>query len=193
MRLWKVFLPTHEELESLARIVPGELYVSSENAPIQGSIYVRNKDGEWLSLSWDYVDVQFKFEIYRAAIERLGAPASGVTTSVGAIPDFVSMGFLLRSEWVRPSLPGEVPAEYVPVVEEHGPSLSVSATATAVGTVLHGIVFEGPFGKPLLTITVDDIESYSMKVTTEPSVMKLIVKKCDQLSLQEVLVWTPPG
>ena len=188
-----MFLPTRDDLESLLRVIPDELYVRADRDPAQESIYIRDAEGEWLSLSWDYVDVEFKFEIYRAAIEKLGALTSDAVTPVGVIPDFVSMGFLLRSEWLRPALPGEVPADYKQVVEERGRALSVSVAATAVGTVLHGIVFEGPGRHPLLALTVDDVGSYSMKVTVEPTVMRTILDQCDRLSLKEVLAWAPPG
>lgn len=156
------------------------------------SIYLLDHEDNWISLSWSYVGVEFKFEIYCVSIDRQKEIFPVDLTCIEDIHDFSSMSFLLRSEWVRPAHPGEVPDHFEQVKEESGTASSVPSSATAVGTSLYGIVLNDACSKPLLAITVNDDERYSLKHVVAPAEMADLISGCDLCTLSQLMTWKPP-
>lgn len=193
MSAWKSLLPPQEALATLARIAPGEFFVDPQNDPVWGAVYARDQDGQWLSLSWDYVDVEFKFEIYCLAIEEPKQLPHHKLVSAGVIPAFASLKFLTRSEWVRPTVAGEVPAHFEQVIEESGCIASVPASALAVGTALFGVVLLDPDGNPLFAIAIDERESYSVRRVTALAELQALVDSTDAFTLAELITWNAPA
>lgn len=192
MKTWKVFVPDRQDLERLLKISPGKLFVSGTSTPTLESIYLLDQERGWVSLSWSYVDVEFKFEIYCVSIGSSKEDPADLIP-VGEVPPFASVGFLLRSEWVRPANPGEVPGHFEQVKEESGAAESVPSSATSVGTSLYGIVFSDEDSRPLFAITVDDNKSYSLKVISAPKALANLVSVCDLCTFPQLMAWKPPA
>lgn len=192
MKYWKAFFPPRQELDKLLRIAPSELFINKNSKPIFESIYIRNKDGQWISLSWNYVDVEFKFEIYCLSIDSLDNIYLENLISIGPIPNFASIEFLVKSEWTRPTTPGEVPDNFEQIIEESGHISSIPSSAIAIGTTLCGIVFNDFDQKPLLAIVIDDTESYSVKKIVESEAIISIMAAYDSFSFPELMAWKPP-
>lgn len=193
MSIWKALLPTQEALTRLTRVAPGKFFVDTQNDPGCGTVYLRDLDGQWLSLSWDYVDVEFKFEIYCLAIEVPRNRAVDKLTPAGVIPDFDSIVFLTKSDWVRPALSGEVPAHFEQVIEQSGRLASVPESALAIGTTLYGVVFMDATRNPRFAIAVDEQESYSVRGFNEPEGIKELMDSADAFSLDQLIAWKPPA
>ncbi|TCV93180.1 hypothetical protein EC912_10540 [Luteibacter rhizovicinus] len=191
MRNWKTFIPQRQDLETLAKLPPGKLFISSQNKPAWNKVYIQVTEGKWLSLSWDYVDVEFKFEIYCLSIAQHATPSADDFIQAGEIPDFSSIRFLLKSEWVRPASSNEVPDNFEQVIEESGLAADVPRSASAVGTSLHGIVFIRHDGKPCLLVEIDESQSYSIRTVENCEAIAALTSKYDSLSFSEVLAWHP--
>lgn len=192
MKVWKSFIPSVQDLESLSQVSAGELYIDRTNQPTLGTLLMRHGLDEWISLSWDYVDVEFKFEIYCLSI---GSPKTVVIenlASIEALPRHSSIRFLTKTEWVRPAQLDEVPENFEQVLEESGLISSIPDSATAIGTVLYGVIFEDSNGQPLLVVTVDDATSYSLRLVGEPTAMALLISTYDVHSLRGLMAWQPP-
>jgi hypothetical protein len=191
MRCWKTIIPELEQLTRMQAVTPGELFVDADNNPSLESIYILDKYGELICLSWSYIDIEFKFEIYCLSIDKPRAVISNDFISVGKVPDFTFLSFLLRSEWVRPTHPAEVPDSFEKVIEESGPSSLVPPSATAIGTTLYGVVFADGDRKPLLMIAIDDIERYRLKIIVDSDTMTKLISTCDSYSLSELMMRQP--
>jgi hypothetical protein len=192
MKIWKSFIPSAQALESLSRVSSGELYIDRKNQPALGTLLMRQDASEWVSLSWDYVDVEFKFEIYCLSIDSPKAVAAEDLASIQELPRHSSIRFLTKTEWVRPAHVGEVPENFEQVLEENGLMSSIPDAASAIGTVLYGVIFDDSNGQPLLAVTIDDETSYSLRLTTEPADMALLASTFDVYSLPELVAWRPP-
>lgn len=192
MTHWKVFVPPHQELNKLLHIAPGELFINTKNNPVWESVYIRDKSGQWISLSWNYIDVEFKFEIYCLSIDSPKNIIFQDLIPAGSVPNFASLEFLMKSDWVRPTLPGEVPENFEQVIEEGGPISSVPSSASVVGTTIYGIVFNDVDHNPLLVIAVDDNERYSVKKIVDFDAIATLMEVCDSFSLPELMTWSPP-
>lgn len=192
MRPWKVFIPDHRDLERLLKISPRGLFVSGKNNPVMESIYLLDHEDNWISLSWSYVDVEFKFEIYCVSIDRRKETFPEDLTCIEDIQGFSSISFLLRSEWLRPAHPGEVPDHFEQVKEESGTASSVPSSATVVGTFLYGILLNDVRSKPFLAITVNDDERYSLKHIVATEEMADLISGCDLCTLSQLMTWKPP-
>lgn len=106
---------------------------------------------------------------------------------IESIPKFKSIRFLLRTEWVRPTKPGEVPDNFEQVIQESGFAEIAPPSATAIGSALYGITFCSTDGSPLLIIAVSDSERYSLQVSAAPAAMASVLDSCDSYSLPELL------
>jgi hypothetical protein len=192
MKIWKSFIPSAQVLESLSKVSAGMLYIDQKNQPVLGTLLMRQEANEWVSLSWDYVDVEFKFEIYCLSIDSPKVVVAEDLVSIEELPRHSSIRLLTKTEWVRPAHGGEVPESFEQVLEESGLMSSIPDSATAIGTVLYGVIFDDSNGQPLLAVTVDDATSYSLRLITEPTDMALLASTCDVYSLPELVVWRPP-
>jgi hypothetical protein len=191
MTVWKSFIPSVQYLENVAEVSASELYIDRTNQPTLGTLLMRQGADEWLSLSWDYVDVEFKFEIYCLSVDSPKAVVVENLASIGVLPKHSSVRFLTRTEWVRPARVGEVPEQFEQVLEEGGRMSSIPDTATVVGTVLYGVVFNDLNGQPLLAVTVDEATSYSLRLVDAPKAMASLMSICDVHSLPELVAWRP--
>ncbi|MBB3228837.1 hypothetical protein FHW69_003482 [Luteibacter sp. Sphag1AF] len=191
MKTWKSFLPSAQSLSHISAIRPGAYFFDRKSDPKWSAIYFPQENGLWLSLSWDYFDVEFKFEIYGMSVGQL--KGSGISLNeAGVIHDFSQIKFLLRTEWTRPTKPGEVPDSFEEIIEENGQLSQVPDTAASVATSLYGVIFSGHTEDPPMMITIDDAASYSLKSSTDPLEINAMERSCDLLTLPEILAWKPP-
>lgn len=192
MKNWMKISPERQVLGILSRLQSCEFLVDIQASPIWETIFIRDREGCWLAICWDYADVEFKFEIYHLSIERpLKVPAEEKLSVGGCIPRFSKVRLLTRSEWVRPAAAGEVPLHYEQVVEEAGRLADVPDSATAAGTALFGIGFLDEGGDPLLGICIDNSSNYCVKKFEEPEELNDLFASCDCFSLQEWDEWNP--
>jgi len=191
MKIWKNFLPRGESLSDLSNIRPGPYFVDSESSPKWVKVFFKKKDGRWLSLEWNYFDVEFKFEVYGISIDHPENVPPGLTEA-GVTPMFSELSFLLETDWTRSAKPGEVPDNFDQIVEECGALSEIPDIAISAGTALRGVIFSKDGGEPVLVISIDDTERYSLKSAVNPDEMILPGKPYDVLTLSEALAWTPP-
>lgn len=191
MKPWKQFLPKSRDLENLMSITPIGLFANRSGDPVMESLYFLSRDGDWISLSWGYADVEFKFEMYFIDLNHLDGRLPEDLISIADISEPSSMQFLLRTEWIRPAHPGEVRADFDQVVEESGTAASVPPSATAIGTCLYGIVFSDAESRPLLAVTLDDNERYSLKCITEAEGIHGLIEAWDCCNYSQMLMWRP--
>lgn len=187
MSNWKISVPSIDILKRLVNMRPSRTFVSKKNSPPMGSIYVHGLSGDWMLLCWDYFDVEFKFEIYCLSVELSHPMAVNELIEIESIPKFQSIRFLLRTEWVRPTKPGEVPDNFEQAIQESGFAEMAPSSATAIGSALYGITFCGANDSPLLVIAVSDSERYSLQVFAAPAAMASVLDSCDSYSLPELL------
>lgn len=192
MKNWKVFLPEVNDLHKLLLLEPGKAFFRAKNSPIEGALYVRNRENQWLSLSWDYVDVEFKFEIFYLSIESQQDVTTDDLIFAANIPSFGSLELLVKSEWVRPTLSGEVPDDFEELIEECGTIKSVPASATAIGTAISGVMLSDQLGVPLWAIIIDDVKSYSTRIVSSLDALVSLKTTCDVFSCAALLDWRPP-
>jgi hypothetical protein len=187
MSNWKISAPSIDVLERLVRMRSPRAFVSKKNNPPMGSIYVHGLSNDWMLLCWDYFDIEFKFEIYCISIELSHPMTMDELIEIESIPKFQSIRFLLRTEWIRPTKPGEVPDNFEQVIQEGGLAEKVPSSATAIGSALYGITFCSADDSPLLVIAVSDSERYGLQVLATPVAMASVLDYCDSYSLSELL------
>ena len=191
MKAWKSFVPSVQHLERLTQVSAGELYIDRTNQPALGTLLMRHGTDEWISLSWDYVDVEFKFEIYGLSIDSPKTVFVENLASIEMLPRHSSIRLLTKTEWVRPAHVGEVPENFEQILEESGLMSSIPDSATAIGTALYGVVFDDSNGQPLLAVTVDDVASYSLRLVADPTAMASLIGAYDVYSPLELMAWQP--
>jgi hypothetical protein len=191
MKMWKNFLPNGKILNELSAIRPGPYFLDSKNSPKWVKIFFQGKDDKWLSLEWDYFDVEFKFEVYGISIDYIKEAPPGLFEA-GVTPIFSDLRFLLGTDWTRPARPGEAPENFDQIMEESGTLSEVPDVAISAGTALRGVIFSNDGMKPRLIVSIDETERYSLKSTVKPDEMDFLEKTYDVLTLSEVLAWIPP-
>ncbi|PTR33621.1 hypothetical protein C8J98_103384 [Luteibacter sp. OK325] len=191
MKIWKNFLPTEQEIRQISVISPGAYFFDGQSDPRSSVIYFPQENGTWLSISWDYFDVEFKFEIYGISVEHLER-SRAFLVEAGIIPDFSELKFLIRTEWIRPTEIGEVPDGFEQIIEENGPLSKIPGTATSIATSLYGVTFNGGSEGAAMMIAIDDAASYTLKSSTDPVEINAMEESCDLLTLPEILDWNPP-
>jgi hypothetical protein len=192
MKIWKNFLPNAQSLGHVSSISPGPFFVNSKNDPRWSSIYFYKVNGEWLSINWDYFDVEFKFEVYGISVANLMAAPNSLV-EVGNITYFSQIKFLLKTEWIRPTRFEEVPDGFETVIEESGSLSQVANTIISAATSLHGLIFTNGAEDAVLMITIDDAANYRLKASTDLAEISAMVRGGDLLTLSEILAWKPPG
>lgn len=190
--MWKLLIPASEDLEAVCRVMPGDAFIDSDAKPSWTSLYMRGGGG-WLSLSWDSQDVSFRFEIFCLSIDHPSSNGPRHPELAAKIPSFSEMKFLLRTTWLRPAIPGEVPPHFVQRVEGSGRALQIPVDYIEAGTTLDGIVLLDSAGRPTMAIVVTNTTDYLVSVLTENETITSRMDECDVMSLDEVLRWTPPG
>lgn len=192
MKPWTILLPASSDLEKLISVTPKGVFANPNGDPVMESIYLLGHDNDWMSLSWDYADVEFKFEMYFVALNHEDGhrPKDLIPIYGTAAPS--SIQFLLRTEWVRPARAGEVPSNFEQVVEESGTAASAPSSATAIGTCLYGVVFSDAESTPLFAVTVDDTERYSLRVVSGCEEICELISAWDCCTCSQLLSWEPP-
>jgi hypothetical protein len=191
MKIWKNFLPQGESLNDLLNIRPGPYFVDDKRNPVWETIFFQKTDNRWISLTWNYFDVEFRFEVYGISINHLEVPPSGLIQA-GITPLFSEIKLVLETDWKRPAKRGEVPDNFVQVIEERGALLKVPDMAASAGTALYGVIFSNGGNESKLMISIDDSERYSLKSTVNPDEVDSLESSYDIVTLAEALAWTPP-
>lgn len=192
MTKWKLLMPSPEDLAAVRRVAPGDVFIDTDAEPSWTSIYLRREGSGWLSLSWDSQDVAFRFEIFCLSIGLHTDREFKRLQAVANVPVFSEIRFLVRTSWLRPAAPGEVPDHFVQQVEESGRSSEVPQNYIEAGTTLDGVVFVDREGNPLMTITVVNSTDYLVSVAKDAETIASRMSGCDVMSLDEVLHWSPP-
>jgi hypothetical protein len=191
MKIWKNFLPEEDSLKALSVIRSGPYFVDQKNDPEWETVYFQSKAGKWISLTWSYFDVEFKFETYGMSIELVEIAPEDLV-QVGEIVTFSQIDFFIKTEWTRPTIQGEVPANFEQIIEENGTLAKMPNNAIAAGTALHALVFSREEDDSKLMMYINDNENYSLKSTNDPMEIAAIMESCDALNLFEILAWEPP-
>lgn len=191
MKIWKSFFPGSDDVEILGAIKGGSYFIDGNNNPKWESIYFRSGSEEWIALTWNYFDIEFKFETFGISREVVRKVPTTLL-DVGSIPEFEKIDFCVRTEWTRPARPGEVPSHYEQVIEEAGRLAQVPADAISAGTSLYALVFRSINGDSDVMISIDDNIRFSLKSVIGSVKIAAILQSCDVLSSAELLAWQPP-
>lgn len=192
MTNWKLLTPSPQDLAAVRHVVSGNVFINADAEPSWTGLYLPTEGGDYLSLSWGSQDVAVRFEIFCLMIERHSSRESMRLQAVATLPAFSDLRFLLRTTWVRPAVPGEVPPHFIQRVEESGTSSSVPPDFIEAGTTLDGVMFVDGNGRPVMTISVVNSTDYVVSVSTDANTMATGMNECDVMSLDDVLSWTPP-
>lgn len=191
MKKWKRFFPERSQIETLGTLKAGGYFIDPSANPEWTSVYFRTKRGGWVALTWNYFDIEFKFETYGISIEPVQrAPATLV--EVGSIGEFEQIDFYAKTEWTRPAVLGEVPSYFEQIIEAAGRLDHVPADAISVGTSLYAVVFRSVGGDSDVMICIDDDERFSLKAMTGPQRIMATLQGCDVFNSVELLSWEPP-
>ncbi|WP_185754235.1 hypothetical protein [Luteibacter sp. 9135] len=191
MKIWKSFFPGSDDVEILGAIKGGSYFIDGDNNPKWESVYFRSGNEEWIALTWNYFDIEFKFETFGISREVVRKVPTALL-DVGSIPEFEKIDFCVRTEWTRPASPGEVPSHYEQVIEEAGRLAQVPADAISAGTSLYAIVFRSINGDSDVMISIDDNIRFSLKSVTGSAKIAAILQSCDVFTSAELLAWQPP-
>jgi hypothetical protein len=183
---WKDLLPADEVLARLGALQVDEVYIDEGAKTVWGAVAVRSlyvRESAFV-LSWDYVDVQFKFEMYVASPEERSAAATSGWSLVGRVATPARICFLARAEWIRPAIPGEVPETYEQIIEEAGRVDSVPKMATIAGLGLRGVALMNDTGDlPASIIGIDDSVGYSLQWLSDRSSVEAYSADCHVVDL----------
>lgn len=184
-----LFFPPLDTLVRLASLSGVDFLIDTSNMPSMGTIYIQSKGAAPMSLAWAFADVEYRFEVYFIEAEILGELQIESPEIVASFPSLQSMEFLFRAEWLRPALPGEVPAQFEQVVEECGSFSRIPATATAVGLAFVGVLFESAKDNGVVGVCVDDARNYSLKLITKEHLAGGTVIDLDRVPLAGLQQW----
>jgi hypothetical protein len=192
MKKWKIFLPAPLAATGLSELSPVEVLVDNSREPAMESLFLQSDAGSRSSLCWGYSDVEFKFEIYGVVIGQEDQVASSRLTVIHRLDGVTSVDALLRTEWIRPADRGEVPEHFEQIIEEGGAAMHVPAAASAVGTVVSGLAFKDSGGAPILVVSLNEKERYSLKLVCDIDSMNDAIGRADAWPLVDIYSWHPP-
>ncbi|MET4677162.1 MULTISPECIES: hypothetical protein [unclassified Luteibacter] len=191
MKIWKSFLPLADDLKALRKIKGGSYFIDSNKNPQWESVYFRRDSGKWIALTWNYFDIEFKFETYGISRELVRSVPTTLL-EVGNIADVERIDFCVRTEWTRPASPGEVPSHFEQIIEEAGRVAQVPVDAISAGTSLYAAVFRSINSDLDVMISIDDDVRFSLKSVTGSLKIATTLQSCDVFSSVELLTWKPP-
>jgi len=191
MKIWKRFFPGSDDIEVLGAIKGGSYFIDGSNNPEWESVYFASGSEEWVALTWNYFDIEFKFETFGISREIVRKVPTTLL-EVGNIPEFEKIDFCVRTEWTRPASPGEVPPHYEQIIEDAGRLAQVPTDAISAGTSLYAVVFRSINGDSDVMISIDDDARFSLKSVTESIKIAAILQSCDVFTSAELLAWQPP-
>jgi len=191
MKVWKNFLPRADEIDALGTIEAGSYFIDSHKCPKWETVYFRDRSGQWIALTWNYFDIEFKFEMYGISIESMErVPATLI--DVGNLAEFEKIDFYTKTEWIRPAVAGEVPSHFEQVIEGSGRLAQVPADAISAGTSLHAVVFRSIDVDSDVMISIDDDARFSLKSATGSRKIAAVLQSCDVFDSVELLAWVAP-
>lgn len=191
MKVWKSFFPRADEIDALGTIEAGSYFIDRHKRPKWETVYFRDRSGQWIALTWNYFDIEFKFEMYGISIQAMErAPAT--LLEVGSLVEFEKIDFYTKTVWIRPAVAGEVPSHFEQVIEEAGRLVQVPADATSVGTSLYAVVFRSIDADSNLMISIDDDARFSLKSATGSRKIAAVLQSCDVFDSVELLAWVAP-
>ncbi|MDF4026301.1 hypothetical protein P3W24_15110 [Luteibacter sp. PPL201] len=191
MKKWKRFFPDRNQIEALGTIKAGVYCIDTNANPEWASVYLPTRTGEWIALTWNYFDIEFKFETYGVSIE-LVQRAPTTLVDAGNIGEFEHIDFYAKTEWTRPAVPGEVPSDFEQIIEAAGRLDEVPTDAISVGTSLHAVVFRSIGGDSDVMICIDDDARFSLKAMVGSQGIEAIRQTCDVFNSVELISWEPP-
>jgi hypothetical protein len=181
MTEWKDLLPPDDMLARIAAFPVDEIRIDPDAQTVWGSVEAKSLEaaGRVFVLSWDYVDVQFKFEMYVTSLDERDSELSGSWKTVATMAPAARIRFLVRAEWIRPAMPGEVPDAYEQVIEEGGRLDAAPASASVGGLGLRGIVLMGGSEyQPVGVIGIDDSHGYSLQWLSDRAAIDAYLSDC---------------
>lgn len=181
MTEWKDLLPADDMLVRIASFPVDEIRIDPDAQTVWGSVEVKSSEapGRVFVLSWDYVDVQFKFEMYVTSLDERTSELSGGWKTVATMAPAARILFLVRAEWIRPAMSGEVPDAYEQVIEEGGRLDVAPASAIVGGLGLRGIMLMGDTTDQRVgVIGIDDGHGYSLQWLSEHAAIDAYLSDC---------------
>jgi hypothetical protein len=186
---WNLLTPAQECLARLEIIEAGPIWVNSASQPPEAVLFLQDRAGGWISLSWDYQDVGPGFEIFCLDIGEPSAPGPADRAEYARLAPFADIRLVLRTTWIRPASPGEVPPDYQQTIEASGRLSDVPANAIVAGVTLDGVVFLAPDGNPVMLISTENATTYRVLVKTDDAEIRAYVHECDAVSTQAFPAW----
>ena len=182
----KLFCPELQSLLGMTEFAGGEILMDPSNEPPLGVLHFRSVHGKVATASWDFADVEFRFEVYFVRVESAENLEVSALNSLSRIPALGTLEYLFRAEWLRPAAPGEVPEHYEQVIEGRGNLSSVPASATAVGIAFAGVVFRSEASDECVGLCIDDVNNYSLRIVNGVQVDDASLAGFDRVPLSEL-------
>ncbi len=182
----KLLCPELESLLGMTEFSGGEIFIDLSNDPPLGVLHLRSMRGEVVTASWDFADVEFRFEVYFVNVKTAENSEIDAFTSLSKVPVLGTLEYLFRAEWLRPSAPGEVPEHFEQVIEERGSPANIPASATAVGVAFVGVVFRSAANDEHLGLCIDDVNNYSLKIVKGAQIDGASLAGFDRVPMSEL-------
>ncbi|MBL0040603.1 MAG: hypothetical protein KA505_08700 [Xanthomonadales bacterium] len=185
----KMFCPELQSLLGMTEFSGGELLMDPSNEPPLGVLHLRSVHGKVATASWDFADVEFRFEVYFVRVESAENLDVSALNSLSKVPVLGILEYLFRAEWLRPAAPGEVPEHFEQVIEGRGSLANVPASATAVGIAFAGVVFRSEASDECVGLCIDDVNNYSLRIVNGVQVDDELLAGFDRVPLSELKAW----
>ena len=163
----KMFCPELQSLLGMTEFSGGELLMDPSNEPPLGVLHLRSEHGKVATASWDFADVEFRFEVYFVRVESAENLDVSALNSLSKVPVLGILEYLFRAEWLRPAAPGEVP--------EH--------------IAFAGVVFRSEASDECVGLCIDDVNNYSLRIVNGVQVDDELLAGFDRVPLSELKAW----
>jgi hypothetical protein len=185
------YLPDDMEL-SFLRQIHHPIVISRPEKRIGGlsTIVLEQPGAQSFCLRVTAHTVAFKFEVFRLRVEPWTGQVDRKLIEMSRIVEFDSLKCLLRFEWVRPALQGEIPAHFEQIVGERGRRQDIRSSATKVAASMVGLAFyKAKSNLPTTVILNSDDDPVTLRVLDKTNDIEQAISDCEALRTAEIEQW----
>ena len=183
-----IILPSEQLIRAFSGNEGGRLLAPPPGSPSRGLLVFERSSGDRFVLSSDYVDVEFKFEVFFISLRPDLSSASMSLAEVITIPVGTTVEVLFRASWLRRRCKSTLPEDEA-LVEEQGHRSSMPSSCTAAALAPAGIALLAPNGELLAAAVLDDQGPLNLKAVTDTREFQAIAVTCERIDLRNVSQW----
>ncbi|WP_203143278.1 hypothetical protein [Marinobacter mangrovi] len=184
----KLLVPDEEFVSFLQRLDECKVLCPSESSAWSDMLILESGSGDRMSLSSDYVNIEFKFEVFYLSSSDSCLSEKLDLKEIFSVVEMSSAKFLFQVAWLRPALPGEVPPNYEQVVEEVGVRNDIPEAAYVAGLYVKGILILSN-ERPVIAIASSGDNPDVLVLAVDEQEIDAVLGKCEQVSPFAVHDW----